>query len=62
MATIECTFWGVGQGLFSSGQVHLPNSKFVWVYDCGSTSKRIYLDAAIVNSNQKYGNHINLLA
>lgn len=36
MAKIECTFWGVGQGLFSSGQVHLPNSKFVWVYDCGS--------------------------
>ncbi|MFZ7306314.1 hypothetical protein [Avibacterium avium] len=23
MATIECTFWGVGQGLFSSGRVTL---------------------------------------
>lgn len=62
MAKIECTFWGVGQGLFSSGQVHLPNSKFVWVYDCGSTSNRTYLNSAIVNSKQKYGNHINLLA
>ena len=62
MAKIECTFWGVGQGLFSSGQVHLPNSKFVWVYDCGSTSNRKYLNSAIVNSKQKYGNHINLLA
>jgi beta-lactamase superfamily II metal-dependent hydrolase len=51
-------FWPVGQGLFSTGQLHLfrnkepsnPMHTFNWVYDCGTTSAQKYL----INSLNTY--------
>lgn len=63
MSSIICHFWNVGQGLFSSGKVSLPNQKeFVWVYDCGSTNQK-YITEAVNNMKQTYQNDvIDLLA
>lgn len=64
MSSITCHFWNVGQGLFSSGKVSLPNQKeFVWVYDCGSANKKVVLNNAIHSMKQIYPNEIiDLLA
>lgn len=50
---LTCHFWNVGQGLFSSGKIETNNGEpFVWVYDCGSTSK---------SKNKKQNYNISLL-
>lgn len=63
--TITCHFWNVGQGLFSSGKIALPNNhEFVWVYDCGSISKSpLHLSRAISTMKNIYTSpQIDLLA
>ena len=52
----QASWWGVGQGLFMSGRLRRHGTKdFSWVYDCGSSSSRRVLDAAISRFNAKYG-------
>ena len=55
MSSIICHFWNVGQGLFSSGKISLPNNQdFVWVYDCGSSNNKTILHNAIYSMKQQY--------
>lgn len=63
-SSITCHFWNVGQGLFSSGKILLPNNEeFVWVYDCGSANNKTVLNNAINSMKQAYPNElIDLLA
>lgn len=57
--TITCHFWNVGQGLFSSGKIALPNNQeFVWVYDCGSANQKTILNNAIHSMKQVYQNDV----
>ena len=64
MDGLECTFWNVGQGLFSSGKVSLDNNKeFIWVYDCGTSSSQKLLSSCISKMKREYPNeYIDLLA
>lgn len=46
--SLQCEFWAVGQGLFSSGKILSGgNPTFSWVYDCGTVSRKIFLEKAI---------------
>ena len=50
---IQHQFHSVGQGLFASGIIKIHDTdfrKFVWVYDCGTTSSQSYLDEALDNA------------
>ncbi|MGX2967891.1 MBL fold metallo-hydrolase [Ursidibacter sp. B-7004-1] len=64
---LQCEFWAVGQGLFSSGKVLSGgNTAFSWVYDCGSTPDKKTkqtkeLDLAIQQMKSQY-NDLDLLA
>ncbi|MGX3021647.1 MBL fold metallo-hydrolase [Ursidibacter sp. B-7004-1] len=64
---LQCEFWAVGQGLFSSGKVLSGgNTAFSWVYDCGSTPDKKTkqtkeLDLAIQQMQNQY-NELDLLA
>jgi len=43
----EVEFHPVGQGLFSSGKIFAEDGVFQFVYDCGSSSKAIFLKSEI---------------
>lgn len=61
MSSLICTFWGVGQGLFSSGVISRNNKDFIWVYDCGSDNQAL-VDKAINRMKSHYKKEeINLL-
>lgn len=47
----EVTYHGVGQGLFISGEITSNERSFIWVYDCGSSSKsgKLLLERKIKN-------------
>ncbi|MFZ7275210.1 MBL fold metallo-hydrolase [Avibacterium avium] len=61
MSSFICTFWGVGQGLFSSGVISRNNKDFIWVYDCGSDNQNL-VDQAIERMKFHYKKEeINLL-
>lgn len=46
-------FNSVGQGLFYSGSITNDNLKFYFVYDCGSSSKDIYLKSEVERIREK---------
>lgn len=53
MPTLQCEFWNVGQGLFSSGRIQMGDvPAFYWGYDCGTNSSQQLIQNAI----QKYKN------
>ena len=57
MPTLQCEFWNVGQGLFSSGRIQMGDAPdFHWVYDCGSVSKNYQnlLSKAIASMDKLY--------
>jgi beta-lactamase superfamily II metal-dependent hydrolase len=47
--SVDYNFWSVGQGLFASGVLNDEKSgkRFHWVYDCGTTSGKKYLNKAL---------------
>lgn len=47
--SVDYNFWPVGQGLFASGVLNDEKSgkRFHWVYDCGTTSGKKYLNKAL---------------
>lgn len=52
---LRCSFWNVGQGLFSSGCILRENEAvFHWVYDCGTLSGLDLIKSAI----SKYNNSV----
>jgi len=56
-------FRAVGQGLFASGRLHEieQQQRFNWVFDCGTNSKRAYVDREIAQyKSQLYGDPIDL--
>lgn len=63
MPILQCEFWNVGQGLFSSGRIQMRNApSFHWVYDCGTSSSQKLIQNAVnkYNSDKNQGN-IDLL-
>ena len=63
MPILQCEFWNVGQGLFSSGHIQMGNAlAFHWVYDCGTSSSQKLIQNAVnkYNSNKSQGD-IDLL-
>ena len=63
MPTLQCEFWNVGQGLFSSGRIQMGDAlAFHWVYDCGTSSSQKLIQNAVnkYNSDKNQGN-IDLL-
>ena len=57
MPALQCKFWNVGQGLFSSGCIKMkaaPN--FHWVYDCGTNSSPTLIQNAVYKYNQQENN------
>ncbi|MDO4698622.1 MAG: hypothetical protein Q4A60_08130 [Pasteurellaceae bacterium] len=53
--SLQCEFWAVGQGLFSSGKILSGgNPTFSWVYDCGTVSRKIFLENAIDQMVSQY--------
>jgi hypothetical protein len=59
----EYTFYPVGQGLFASGEISLGSNarhKFVWVYDCGTSSNKNLLETGIDDLRARY-DRIDLL-
>jgi hypothetical protein len=47
---VNHSFYPVGQGLFSFGEISSADrerASFTWVYDCGTTSSQSYLDEAL---------------
>ena len=57
MPTLQCEFWNVGQGLFSSGRIQMGNAPaFHWVYDCGTNSSPKLIQNAIQKYNQQENN------
>ena len=63
MPTLQCEFWNVGQGLFSSGHIQMGDAlAFHWVYDCGTSSSQKLIQNAVnkYNSNKNQGD-IDLL-
>ena len=49
---LQCEFWNVGQGLFSSGRIQMGYaSAFHWVYDCGTSSSPKLLQNAVNEYN-----------
>lgn len=63
MKSVCVDFYAVGQGLFSSGVINLLNNKFVWVYDCGTSSKKSILQKEInyFKTTNNQCKHIDLL-
>lgn len=53
MLEAEFTFHKVGQGCFYTGVFKNNNNKFVMVFDCGSDSKREYIDEEISNFSKE---------
>ena len=54
---LQCEFWNVGQGLFSSGRIQMGNAPaFHWVYDCGTNSSPKLIQNAIQKYNQQENN------
>lgn len=50
---LQCEFWNVGQGVFSSGRIQMGDAPvFYWVYDYGMNSSQQLIQNAI----QKYKN------
>ena len=62
-AVLQCEFWAVGQGLFSSGKILSGgNTAFSWVYDCGSVKKsRSHLMSSIKKMRSCYSDKIDLV-
>ena len=63
MPILQCEFWNVGQGLFSSGRIQMGYSpSFHWVYDCGTSSSQKLIQNAVnkYNSDKNQGS-IDLL-
>ena len=55
-------FNSVGQGLFYSGKIEADKKKFNFVYDCGSTSNRGFLDKEITLYDSEHcGEDIDML-
>ncbi|HHF0415090.1 TPA: MBL fold metallo-hydrolase [Haemophilus influenzae] len=54
---LQCEFWNVGQGLFSSGRIQMGDAPaFHWVYDCGTNSSQKLIQNAIQEYNQQENN------
>ena len=48
MPILQCEFWNVGQGLFSSGRIQMGDAlAFHWVYDCGTSSSQQLIQNAV---------------
>jgi len=50
-------FAPVGQGLFACGCIYRSNEPdpcFAWVYDCGTTSRKVFVDRAIDHLEQRF--------
>ena len=63
MPILQCEFWNVGQGLFSSGRIQMGDDPvFHWVYDCGTSSSQKLIQNAVnkYNSDKNQGS-IDLL-
>ena len=63
MPILQCEFWNVGQGLFSSGRIQMGDAlAFHWVYDCGTSSSQQLIQNAVnkYNSDKNQGS-IDLL-
>lgn len=63
MPILQCEFWNVGQGLFSSGRIQMGDAPiFHWVYDCGTSSSQKLIQNAVnkYNSDKNQGS-IDLL-
>ena len=57
MPTLQCEFWNVGQGLFSSGRIQMGDAlAFHWVYDCGTSSSQQLIQNAVQKYNQQENN------
>ena len=57
MPILQCEFWNVGQGLFSSGRIQMGNAPaFHWVYDCGTNSSQQLIQNAVQKYNQQENN------
>ncbi|AXH83491.1 TPA: MBL fold metallo-hydrolase [Haemophilus influenzae] len=57
MPILQCEFWNVGQGLFSSGRIQMGDApSFHWVYDCGTNSSPKLIQNAIQKYNQQENN------
>ena len=60
MPILQCEFWNVGQGLFSSGRIQMGDDPvFHWVYDCGTSSSQKLIQNA-VNKYNFDKNHRNI--
>ena len=60
MPILQCEFWNVGQGLFSSGRIQMGDAlAFHWVYDCGTSSSQKLIQNA-VNKYNFDKNHRNI--
>ena len=54
---LQCEFWNVGQGLFSSGRIQMGDApSFHWVYDCGTNSSPKLIQNAVQKYNQQENN------
>ena len=54
---LQCEFWNVGQGLFSSGRIQMGDApSFHWVYDCGTNSSQKLIQNAVQKYNQQENN------
>ena len=54
---LQCEFWNVGQGLFSSGRIQMEDAPaFHWVYDCGTNSSPKLIQNAVQKYNQQENN------
>ena len=52
MPILQCEFWNVGQGLFSSGRIQMGDAlAFHWVYDCGTSSSQKLIQNAVNKYN-----------
>ena len=57
MPILQCEFWNVGQGLFSSGRIQMGDAPaFHWVYDCGTSSSQQLIQNAVQKYNQQENN------
>ena len=57
MPILQCEFWNVGQGLFSSGRIPMGYAPaFHWVYDCGTNSSQKLIQNAVQKYNQQENN------
>ena len=57
MPILQCEFWNVGQGLFSSGRIQMGDAlAFHWVYDCGTSSSQQLIQNAVQKYNQQENN------